>query len=50
LLRQSMGLKSFVEDVFLKDSKTLSQMLFLFLRKPRQILMPVFFEDAVKMN
>ena len=36
---QSMGLKSFIKDVFLKDSKARSQLLFLFLRKPRQILM-----------
>jgi hypothetical protein len=47
---QSMGLKSFIEDVFLKDSKALSQLLFLFLRKRRQILIPVLFEDSVKMN
>jgi len=47
---QSMSLKSFIKDVFLKDSKALSQLLFLFLRKPRQILMPALFEDTVKMN
>jgi hypothetical protein len=45
-----MGLKSFVKDVFLKDSKALSQMLFLFLSEPRQILKPVLLENAVKMN
>ena len=42
--------KSFVEYVFLKDSKTLPQTLFLFLRKPCQILVPVLFENAVKIN
>ena len=47
---QSMGLKPLIEDVFLKDGKALSQLLFLFLRKPRQILMPALFEDTVKMN
>jgi len=47
---QSMGLKSFIEYVFLKNSKALSQLFFLFFRKASQILMPMLFEDAVKMN
>jgi hypothetical protein len=45
-----MGLKSFVKDVFLKNSKALSQMLFLLLREPCQILQPVLSEDAVIIN
>ena len=47
---QSMGLKSLIEDVFLKDGKALSQLFFLLFRKTSQILMPMFFEDAVKVN
>jgi hypothetical protein len=46
---QPMSLKSFVEDVFFKDGKSLPQMLFLLLREPGQILVPVFFENAVIM-
>jgi hypothetical protein len=47
---QSMGLKSFIEYVFLENGKALSQLFFLFFRKTSQILMPMLFEDAVKMN
>jgi hypothetical protein len=47
---QPMRFKSFIEDVFLEDSKALPQMLFLLLRETRQILKPVFFEGSVIMN
>ncbi|PIV05893.1 MAG: hypothetical protein COS57_06240 [Syntrophobacterales bacterium CG03_land_8_20_14_0_80_58_14] len=47
---QPMSLESFVEDVFLKNSKALSQMLFLLFRESRQILVPVFFKNIIILN